>query len=126
MKFQSFKVTAVKEINKFLKENENGIPANGVHYHEGSLCILSTDPEQSGQEKEMLIGSIKDFIQKRQAEHLGLCVDEEYYRYQSKKGLRKEQDVVDVVSKKDNLMCQIDIARAIQSQIEKGTFVGLK
>lgn len=126
--FQSFKVTEVDAINKFLVEHTDGISPGNIKYIGDSICFMyvdnTTDEEKK---KESLILSIKDFMGKRQAEVLGKQIDIGHWRRMAARGVKQAaEQVVNQCNELENLILQIQDAENILNEVVAGTWKGDK
>lgn len=123
IKYATFKIDHEKLINNFLEENSDGVPVTGIRYVGDNVCFMYTSPDEKDQSKESLLASIGDFISKKEAELLGLDVDERYWRKLAAKGVKNASaNVLTINDQIDNLKIHIELAKEIRKEVIAGTW----
>lgn len=62
MRYATFHIDKVEDINKFLEENKNGISRDGVNYVKENICFLFLEGTQEDQIREQLEVGVYDAI----------------------------------------------------------------
>lgn len=124
MKYASFDIKEVEQVNNFLEKNSDKIAADGVKYEAGRVCFLYSDIDEAGLEDMSAISSAKAFIGQRISELLGADVDERYWRGLGLKGVNTGKNVVDTADRKLNIAAQIRYAHDIIDEIRAKTWGG--
>lgn len=126
MKYKSFSIIDDHHINRFLEEYGHQIASNSISYEKGMICFIYSDKSREEIEKQRLLESCSAFINQRMAELMGADVDEKFWRGQALRDNVKKDKIFEAVERKTNLAAQIRYVREIISEIEAGTYQGLK
>ena len=135
MKYASFKVDEQDAINKFLKENEEGIASDSTVFADGLVCFIyldKADREKAEKEKKSDFEADKEaetkgikaatieFAGGAMAQLLGHIVDHKHYIMSENHAAARDawRKVVDHYN-------QVEAARGVLQEINDGTWPGL-